>query len=294
MGTMTWTGSGEIYTYNGAQFNNQAGGVFDAQSDLNMYHLGGLTTSFNNAGTYRKSASTGVTTMNTLSFVNTGIVNVETGTLVFLSGLLINADNAVLEGNGTINVTSATFTNEGDVHPGTSPGLLYFTDNYSHSATSNLNIEISGLNVGTQFDRFDVSDTATLDGTLNISRPESYLPNPGDQFVVMRYTTHSGSFAHVNGQQINDTLYFALFYVDTAVVLVTTNLVIPQLVIGQSGAQWKLWWSQSPNAIGYNVYQVNPNETMTLIGQTALQEFDITSYVSQPQSPSFFRVTARL
>src|SRR5262249_35645333 len=59
-GTVTWTGTGNLGTGEGAVWNNQAGALFDLQSDvafINWY--GGTAPQFTNAGTLRKSAGTG-------------------------------------------------------------------------------------------------------------------------------------------------------------------------------------------------------------------------------------------
>jgi hypothetical protein len=100
-GTATWTGMGPITVMNGATWNNLAGAVFDAQSDLRFADSPGLPSSFNNAGILRKSSSIGTTT---LRFVlnNTGLVDVQTGTLSFIGeastgGTFAVAANAVLD-----------------------------------------------------------------------------------------------------------------------------------------------------------------------------------------------------
>jgi hypothetical protein len=95
-GTVTWTGGGNINGGNNAVFNNQSGAVFDAQTDATLG--GGIV--FNNAGTFKKSAGTGTTTVNAL-FSNTGTLDVETGT-VKLGGTFTNFDStAALLADGT-------------------------------------------------------------------------------------------------------------------------------------------------------------------------------------------------
>src|SRR6185295_11174587 len=82
-GTLTWTGTGNIRTGAAATFINS--GTWDAQSDVTISNvLGGATSSFSNSGTFKKTASTGTTTIG-LPFTNSGTVSVQTGTL-YLSG----------------------------------------------------------------------------------------------------------------------------------------------------------------------------------------------------------------
>jgi hypothetical protein len=85
-GTATWTGTGNIGGANDAVFINLGGALFDAQNDATL----GSSITFNNAGTFRKSAGTGTTTVNAL-FSNTGTLDVETGT-VKLGGTFTNFD----------------------------------------------------------------------------------------------------------------------------------------------------------------------------------------------------------
>jgi len=59
--TVTWTGTGNLTIASGNPFINQAGGTFDVRTDA---VLGGFGMSFNNAGTFTKSAGAGTTTVN--------------------------------------------------------------------------------------------------------------------------------------------------------------------------------------------------------------------------------------
>src|SRR6266849_3825818 len=86
-GTVTWTSSGNLYVYNdnsssrGAIYN-LAGGLFDIQNDQSLACACYGYEFFRNAGTVRKSAGTGTTTIN-VPFTNDGTVDVESGILNF-------------------------------------------------------------------------------------------------------------------------------------------------------------------------------------------------------------------
>ena len=71
-GTINWVGPGQI---SGSEINNQSGAIFNAQGDGSLFSI-----TFNNAGLFKKSAGTGSTTTN-LYFNNTGVVQVQSGTL---------------------------------------------------------------------------------------------------------------------------------------------------------------------------------------------------------------------
>ena len=87
-GAATWTGGGTIGFYNGAVFNNLAGASFDARCDGQLGRgypdlLG--SGSFNNAGSFTKSAGAGTTEVDA-PFNNTGTASVASGTLSLAAG----------------------------------------------------------------------------------------------------------------------------------------------------------------------------------------------------------------
>ena len=53
----------------------------------------------------------------------------------------------------------------GTVRPGTSPGTLTVTGDYSQGANGVLDVDVSGTTQGTQFDHLSVGGAATLAGT---------------------------------------------------------------------------------------------------------------------------------
>ncbi|KAF0176670.1 MAG: repeat-containing protein [Limisphaerales bacterium] len=79
-GTVTWT-AGRILGHATPTLNNYAGALFDAQVDATLFDSAdGTVKTFNNAGTLRKSAGTGTTTVYG-TFNLGGTANVQTGTL---------------------------------------------------------------------------------------------------------------------------------------------------------------------------------------------------------------------
>ena len=109
LGTTTWTGTGDIRSGNGAVFNNLADAVFDVRNDEPFRgDLGGAASVFNNVGTFRKSVTTGVTSIN-LFFNNTGVVDVDSGILSYDSGGTSTGSFDVATG-ATLRFPSSTFT----------------------------------------------------------------------------------------------------------------------------------------------------------------------------------------
>ena len=142
----------------GTTFNNQPGGVFDIRTDLGL-DLSSPGT-FNNAGTFRKSVTTGTSTV-TIAFNNTGTVDLQTGTLSYGGNFTQTAGATVLSGGnltktgsafalqsgdlrGTGTLTGSVSNTGGTVRPGLSPGCLNITGLYTQGAAGTLAIEVGG------------------------------------------------------------------------------------------------------------------------------------------------------
>ncbi len=137
-GTVVWTGSAQLLGGDGARILNLAGGLFDLQSDSTLGYSGsGSQATFANAGTFRKSAGTGTSTVSGTPFTNTGTVSVQTGTLAFAT---------------PVTGTAGTWT-------ALSGSTLTFSGGQSFSAGSTFN--------GSGTTRFDAG-TTTLNGAISV------------------------------------------------------------------------------------------------------------------------------
>jgi autotransporter-associated beta strand protein len=104
----------------------------------------------------------------TLTGVNTytGNTNVEVGKLV-INGSLASSVRILKNGSLGGNVTIAgNLTNLGTLAPGNSPGTITVNGNYIEAGT--LDIEVEGLNAGSQHDQVVVSGTATFQAGSNL------------------------------------------------------------------------------------------------------------------------------
>jgi hypothetical protein len=99
-GSILWTNTGLIVEGSGAVITNRAGAVFDAKNASGVLYGSGGFCSVDNAGTFRKSSSTGTTTFSSGITLNSyGTVDLQTGTVV-CNGSFLN--NGVLSlGPGT-------------------------------------------------------------------------------------------------------------------------------------------------------------------------------------------------
>jgi autotransporter-associated beta strand protein len=97
-----------------------------------------------------------------------------------------------VKGVGTFNnvAFSGTFS------PGLSPTLMA-TGNVTFTSSNVLEIEIGGLNRGSQYDAIDITGLATLGGTLRISLTNSFSPSLGSQFLILQ-GPQTGSFSSLD------------------------------------------------------------------------------------------------
>lgn len=182
-GALTWSGGQILFnnTFNGASggpgsgtINNIAGTTFVASGDnatsIAASNFGGADIGadavINNAGTFRKSGSTGSTTTVGVAFNNTGAVQAQTGVLNFINavtnaGVFEVSAGATLKASGALsNYSGATNTLSGGTYRVSGNGVFAFTgaDIHTNAAT----IVLSG--VGSQ-----ITDQNGLDGLRNLA-----------------------------------------------------------------------------------------------------------------------------
>ncbi len=174
-GTTTWTGG--VLDMSDGMFQNN--GTFTANSDSTLDSYGRTGTNvFQNAGTFVKQgtgttqfrvSSTGVT------FNNADNVDVQAGTL--------SATNPGTN-SGTISVTAGS--------------VVVVTGSFTQSAAGGLAMELRGTG-SSQFGRVTISGAVTLDGTLSLTVGGGFVPAIGDEFQLLTYGSHSGTFTTING-----------------------------------------------------------------------------------------------
>jgi hypothetical protein len=150
------------------------------------------TGAFNNAGAVLVGSGSSLGA--TGQYKQTGGSTTVQGALTANNGVSIQA--GTLGGSGSI---TGNVTNAGTVAPGSSPGILSITGNYTQSAGGTLAIEVGGTTVGTGFDRLAVSGTVSLAGTLALSTLNSFVPGPSNTFKIVTGSSVSGSFATITG-----------------------------------------------------------------------------------------------
>jgi len=100
-------------------------------------------------------------------------------------------------GNG--DTGTGTVIMEGDLKPGSSPGTMEFGGDLSFGPSATLEIEIGGLLAGSEYDRVAVAGFASLDGTLDVSLLNGFVPEVGDNFgFLFASGGYGGSFDAMN------------------------------------------------------------------------------------------------
>lgn len=134
--------------------------------------------------------------LDNLNFVNTSTVSAlqlkEGETIVAPDGLTLGPGDS-LYGSGTID---GSLINLGaTIRPGTSPGTIDVTGDYSQDQAGQLLMELGDG----QHDQLHVGGTAALGGTLAISRLPGFQPVSGQMFTLLSYAAYAGRFDDIQG-----------------------------------------------------------------------------------------------
>ncbi|WP_375289692.1 PEPxxWA-CTERM sorting domain-containing protein [Qipengyuania sp.] len=215
----TLLGGGVLVTNNG---------LIDFQSDSSF---GGFTTgagSVVNNGLIEKTGGSGTTALlPSGNLTNNGTINVLSGTIAFNTNFA-NGSNGTLSGTGVFQ-HGGTLTNAGTIAPGDigMTGMLQLNGNYLQTETGALASQLFSLG---SYDRFNISGSATLDGTLALSCLAGCMLNVGDSFVLLDSVgALSGVFAGVTTSGFNDGFAYDLLYDydNDLVKLTVTNVGVP-------------------------------------------------------------------
>ncbi len=122
-------------------------------------------------------------------FTNGGMVNGPT-----IPGYYLTFTDDV-DGSGTF---TGNVEFRGVYSPGTSPAAVSF-GSLKLGASAGLAVEIGGLTPGSQHDQLNASGTLSLDGTLDVTLIDGFLPEPGDAFEIIHCGARSGEFADAAG-----------------------------------------------------------------------------------------------
>jgi hypothetical protein len=142
------------------------------------------------------------------------------GTLTAPSGTTIQAGNVFGKGMIASTVVSNGSFTAGDSPTGT--GKLS-ASTYTQNSSGSLNVQIGGLTVGKQYSQLAVANGASLNGTLNVTLINNFVPAIGNTFTILTGSAVTGTFATVNGLSINSGEHFTIKYNPTNVTLTVVS-----------------------------------------------------------------------
>ena len=217
-GTIVHSG-GVLDLFFGSTVNNLASGIYELQVGAQTAFAAGngsVGNSFFNAGLLRRAGAGGADSF--VPVTNSGIVDLQAGSLAFFGGFNQTAGSTVLGGGAIGGNAGVTLTFQGGelrgagsvgssvnnsgatVRPGGTGavGTIAIAGGYTQDPGGTLAFEANGSGAG-QFDQLTVGGTATLGGTLNIDFLGAFAPAFGDNFQVVASGNNPGTFATLTG-----------------------------------------------------------------------------------------------
>jgi hypothetical protein len=254
------------------------------------------------------------TTFSGIPFNNYGAVQVQNGTLAINSTFIQTSGLTLLNGGnlsvsqpfqllgGTLAGTNTIFgsvTNSGTLSPGTSLGILTISGNYFQATNGTLQIELAGASPGTGFDQLIVSNTATINGTLNVILTNSFHPALTNTFTILSAGSLIGNYASF--VYPSSTVGMSLTNTATSSILIVTNLTtgnfalapLPVLSPQLSGGSFNLSF-QSVNGQSYTLYYNDNLATTNWLPYTNVTGNGGTLQLAVPTTNStqrFFRIS---
>ncbi len=156
---------------------------------------------------------------------NYGKVEVIDTRSLFLSNAEgINHQGGTLVGNGTVHTPAKSFTNDGNMRPGSPSGVMRITGSYVQSRAGKLTIMLAGQTLAAQHSRLDVTSNAILDGALELELAEGFKASVGDSFRVLTFNSATGRFQNIVST-LPRSLEFQAQYKNTSVEVIVVPSV---------------------------------------------------------------------
>jgi hypothetical protein len=164
-----------------------------------------------------------------------GETKIEQGGTISLNGAdtkvdsqFINIEEGVLRGNGTVFVGTGPINGAvrnlgGRVEPGNGIGRLNITGDFANLDDGTLAIQLAGTAATTQHDVLGMSRFAFLDGTLEVTFANGFVPSVGNMFTFIT-TAANGVFGEFENLQLPGGFQWDVDYLSSSVVLKVVGL----------------------------------------------------------------------
>ncbi len=166
----------------------------------------------NNGGIISVSGDSQVTF--TDDFINDGTLSISPGSTAVVFGYT----GAGHTGGGRLLI-------EGDLRPGSSPGHSVFDGDLVLGVLANLEIELGGTLLGTEYDKVTVTGDLAANGTLDVLLTDVgeglFSPEDGDVFDILDWGTLNGTFQNVNLPGLAPMLFW-----DSSQLYITGELMV--------------------------------------------------------------------
>jgi hypothetical protein len=249
-------------------------GLWQINSDeLFGQGIGGPVMQFVNAGTLRKAASAGTSTIQNFQFNNTGLIEVLSGRLNLPGGAVQSAGTTRLAGgnlgaSGTYQLLGGvmegtgeffgTLLNAAQVRPNY-PGVLRVSGSYTQAPSGTLRFRLGGTAAGTTHAQLQVTSGFHLQPGASASSAVAFelapgsTPNPGDLFTVVTYASRNAETTNLHNATLSGSgASLRIDVASTSLRLVTLDAApAPRLSIDRLGAQLVVSWPT--NVSGYRL-----------------------------------------
>ena len=243
-GVDLFTGTGGVITNSQAALVTWTSGQSGGSSSFGGSIVGNIAYTKAGAGTQTLTGTntyTGPTTVNAgrLALAASGSIAATPSITVVSPGTFDVTSNAFTLGAGQslrgTGFVAGSLASDGTVEPGATVGTLT-VGSYTQNVGATLNIDLGGA---ATYDRLAVSNTAVLNGTLNVLLANSYLPAGTNTFTILTASNVTGTFSTTNNLLANG-LSLDVQYTPTSVVLTVVGSVDTLTWRPTAAAAWNL------------------------------------------------------
>jgi hypothetical protein len=180
-----------------------------------------------------------------------------------LDAQFINMEDGVLRGNGTVfvgtgPVNGAVRNLGGRVEPGNGIGRLNITGDFSNLDEGTLAIQLGGTTSVTQYDVLAMTRFAFLDGSLEVTLANGFVPSVGNMFTFIT-TAANGVFGEFENLQLPGGFQWDVDYLSNSVVLKVIGLGSAGDFDGDGDVDGRdlLIWQRNPSVGNLADWQAN-------------------------------------